>query len=238
MPFLFDPLFLLLIPPLILAFYANSKVRSTFREYSQRIASTGLTGAEAAARLLRHNGLDDVTVEPIPGDLTDHYDPRERVLRLSEAVYYSNSLSALGVAAHEAGHAVQDDRGYMPLKLRKGIFPIAAVGNNLGVILFMIGIVMLAFTGGRGAIAQLVAEAGILLFSAGTFFTIVTLPVEFNASKRALAMLVDQGIVSPRERDDTKKVLDAAALTYVAAAFVAIMMLLRFILLFLGARRD
>jgi len=238
MPFLFDPFFLLLIPPLILALYARSKVQSTFQKYAQRMAGSGLTADEAARRLLRHNGLEDVKVEPVEGNLSDHYDPRERVLRLSEPVYGSNSLAALGVAAHEAGHAIQDARGYMPLKLRKGLFPVAAFGNNLGPILFIIGVMLLLITGGRGAFAATIAEAGILLFSAGAFFTIVTLPVEFNASRRALAMLTDQGIVSPRERDDAKKVLDAAALTYVAAAFMAVMMLLRFILLFLALRDE
>jgi len=238
MPFFFDPFMLLLIPPLILALYAQGKVQSTFREYSRRASSTGTTGAGAAWQILRSNGLGDVQIEPIEGNLTDHYDPRARVLRLSRPVYGSTSLAALGVAAHEAGHALQDARGYLPLKLRKGIFPLAAFGNNLGPILFMIGLIMMLFTGGGGAVAKLVAEAGILLFAAGAFFTIVTLPVEFNASKRALAALTEQGIVTVQEREDARKVLNAAALTYVAAAFMAIMMLLRFILLFSAVSRD
>jgi len=234
----FDPFMLLLIPPLILAFYARSKVQSTFAEYSQRRASSGATGAEAARQLLRSNGLSDVEVEPIKGNLTDHYDPRKRVLRLSEPVYNSNSLAALGVAAHETGHAVQHAAGYVPLKIRSGIYPMAAFGSNLGPILFFIGLVMLFFTGGKGELAKLIAQGGIALFAAGAFFTIVTLPVEFNASRRALAMLVDGGLVSASERDDARKVLSAAALTYVAAAFMAIMMLLRFILLFLAVRDE
>jgi len=238
MPLFFDPLMILLIPPLILALYAQSKVQSTFQRYSRRLAASGVSGAEAAARILHSSGLDDVRIEPTEGTLTDHYDPRTRVLRLSRPVYGSNSLAALGVAAHEAGHAVQDARGYMPLKLRAGLFPIAAFGNNLGPILFMIGLFMMLLTGGGGAFAKTVAQAGILLFAGGAFFTIVTLPVEFNASKRALAMLTEQGIVTAPEREDARRVLSAAALTYVAAAFMAIMMLLRFILLFSAVSRD
>ncbi len=238
MPFFFDPFMLLLIPPLILALYARSKVQRTFREYSRRPSASGTTGAEAARRILHHNGLDDVRIEQVEGTLTDHYDPRHRVLRLSQGVYGSNSLAAVGVAAHEASHAVQDARGYLPLRLRKGIYPIAAFGNNLGPVLFMIGVVMMFFTGGGGALAKTVAEAGIILFAGGAFFTIVTLPVEFNASKRALAMLTEQGVVTSREQEDARRVLNAAALTYVAAAFMAIMMLLRFILLFSAISRD
>lgn len=235
---LFHPSMLLLIPPLLLALYARSKVQGTFREYSRRRASSGATGAEAARRLLRDNGLSDVEVEPTQGNLTDHYDPRKRVLRLSEPVYGSRSLAALGVAAHETGHAVQHAAGYVPLKLRSGIYPMAAFGNNLGPVLFLIGLVMLFFTGGKGEVAKLIAQAGIALFAAGAFFTVVTLPVEFNASRRALAMLVDGRLLSAGEREDARKVLNAAALTYVAAAFMAIMMLLRFILLFMAVRDD
>jgi len=235
--FFFDPFMLLLIPPLILTVYAQAKVQGTFRQYARRLSASGVTGAQAARTILSRNGLDDVRVEPVEGNLTDHYDPRERVLRLSAPVYGSRSLAALGVAGHEAGHAVQDARGYMPLKLRKGIYPVAAFGNNLGPILFMIGVFMMFLTEGGGALAQKIAMAGIFLFAGGAFFTIVTLPVEFNASKRALAMLTEQGIVTAGEREDARKVLNAAALTYVAAAFMAVMMLMRFILLFASARR-
>ncbi|MFP4028753.1 MAG: zinc metallopeptidase [Candidatus Brocadiia bacterium] len=234
----FDPFILLLVPPLILAYYARSKVKSTFEEFSHRISSSGITGAEAARRILRRNGLEEVEIEQVEGHLSDHYDPREKVLRLSTGVHDSNSLAALGVAAHETGHALQDKRGYLPLKIRKGIFPLAAFGNNLGPIIFIVGLGMLFFTQGRGQIPQLVAQAGILLFSAGAFFTIVTLPVEFNASKRALRVLVQQNIISPSEREDARKVLRAAALTYVAAAFMAVMMLVRFILIFLAVRDE
>jgi len=237
-PFLFDPFMLLLIPPLILAVYASSKVQATFKEYSSRLARSGATGAQAAQAILRSSGLDGVRVERTAGTLTDHYDPRERVLRLSSPVYGSPSLAALGVAAHEAGHAVQDARGYLPLKLRQGIFPIAAFGNNAGPIIFMAGLVLMLFTGGGGEVAKIVAQAGIALFAAGAFFTVATLPVEFNASRRALAMLLELGLVSRAEQEDARRVLSAAALTYVAGAFMAIMMLLRFILLFAAVSRD
>jgi len=238
LPLLYDPFIFLLVPPIILVFYAQNKVRRAFEEYSQHLAENGLTASEAARRILRRQGLDDVRVEPVAGRLTDHYDPRERVLRLSESVYDSNTLAALGVAAHEVGHAVQDNEGYRPLKLRKGIFPVALVGNNLGPFVFVVGLLMLIATNGKGELAGFIAQAGILLVAGGAFFTVIALPVEYNASQRALAMLTEHGMVSPREREDARKVLDAAALTYVAAAFVAIMMLMRFILLFLGTREE
>jgi len=236
--FLHDPFFLLLIPPLILVYYAHSRVQRAFEEYSRHLSESGLSAAEAARRVLRRQGLDDVQIETVPGQLTDHYDPRSRTLRLSESVYQSSSLAALGVALHEVGHAVQDRDSYLPLKLRKGLFPLAAFGSNLGPMIFIVGLLMLIATNGQGEWANFIAQGGILLFSAGAFFTIITLPVEYNASKRALAMMVDQGIVSSREREDARKVLDAAALTYVAAAFMAIMMLARFILLFFAVRDD
>jgi len=233
----FDPTMLLIIPPMLLALYASYKVRSAFAEYSRHPARSGLTGAEVAEAILRRNGLGDVPVEPTEGQLTDHYDPRKRVLRLSEPVYRSSSLAALGVAAHEAGHALQDARGYVPLKLRQGIWPVAAFGSNLGPILAMIGILLMLGT--HAGWAKLVAEVGIVIFAGATFFTVLTLPVEFNASRRALAVLEDGGFITASERPYAKKVLDAAALTYLAAALVSAMMLLRFILLFAGAsRRD
>jgi hypothetical protein len=238
MPFFFDPFMLLLIPPMLLAMYASSKVKSTFEEYSNYMAGSGMTGSRAARKLLNRNGLQNIRIERAQGNLSDHYDPREKVLRLSDGVYNSPSLAALGVAAHETGHAIQDKNGYLPLKLRKGIYPVAAFGNNLGPILFMVGLVMMLFTGGGGAVAATVAQAGIVLFAGGAFFTIVTLPVEFNASRRALAMLTDQNIISEQEQRHARNVLNAAALTYVAAAFTALMMLLRFILLFLAVRDE
>lgn len=225
----FDPTFLVLLPAIIFVTYARHKVQKTFREYSQRAASSGVTGAEVARRILDRNGLSDVAIEQTQGRLSDHYDPKDRVLRLSQQVYGSNSLAAIGVAAHESGHALQDSQGYMPLKIRQGIFPIAQFGNNVGVLIFFVGLLMAFMTQWAGA--MLIAQIGVGLFALGTIFTFVTLPVEFNASKRALSILGDAGFVSGAEQQDAKKVLDAAALTYVAAAFMALMMLLRFILL-------
>ena len=229
-PLFLHPTFLLMIPAFILIMYAQSKVKSTFKKYSSVRSSSGMTGAEVARRMLRDNGIDDVPVERTEGNLTDHYDPKERVLRLSENVYGSDSLSALGVAAHEAGHAVQDARGYTPMKLRQGMVPVATVGNNLGFIIFFVGLLFVMFSG-PSATGMLIAKSGIALFAAGTVFTLLTLPVEFNASSRALDALGRSGFVNDEEKGQTKEVLNAAALTYVAAAFAAVMMLLRLILL-------
>ena len=225
----FDPTFLLLLPAILLATYASAKVKAAFAKYSRRRSSSGYTGAQVARAILQRNGLGDIPVEPVEGNLSDHYDPGKGVLKLSEPVYGSPSLAALGVAAHEAGHAVQHASGYLPMKIRQGIFPVAALGNNLGFILFFVGFLLLLLTPLPFGI--LIAKAGIVLFAAGTVFTFVTLPVEFNASRRALVALEAGGFVTSAERQDAKKVLDAAALTYVAAAFVAMMMLLRFVLL-------
>ncbi len=228
--FWFDPTMILLIPPMLLAVYASTKVKSTFEKYSRYRASSGATGAEVARRILVSNGVTDVEIEPTEGSLSDHYDPRGHVLRLSRPVYGSSSLAALGVAAHEAGHALQHDRGYAPLKLRQGLYPVAAFGSNLGPILFLIGMVLMFFTG-VSPLAMLAAKAGIFIFAGATVFTVLTLPVEFNASRRALKALESGGFVTPEERGHAKRVLDAAALTYLASAFMAIMMLLRFIFL-------
>jgi len=237
--FWLDPTMILLIPPMLLAMYASSKVKGTFQQYSRYRSSSGATGAEVARGILRSHGLADVTVERTSGNLTDHYDPRKGVLRLSEPVYDSNSLAALGVAAHEAGHALQHAGGYVPLKVRQGLWPVAAFGSNLGPILFMIGLMMLFFAGGAAPLAMWIAKAGIFIFAGATVFTVLTLPVELNASRRALRLLVDSGYVTTDERVHAKRVLDAAALTYMASAFMAIMMLLRFIMLLsMVSRRD
>jgi len=231
--FWFDPTFILLIPAFLLVAYASAKVKSTFAKYSQFRSSSGATGAQVAKQILRQNGLHDVAVEPVEGNLTDHYDPRKRVLKLSTPVYGSNSLSALGVAAHEAGHAVQGATGYLHMKIRQGIYPIAALGNNLGFVIFFVGLVILMLT--RLPMGLMIAKVGVVLFAAGTAFTFITLPVEFNASKRALVALESGGFVTASEREHTRKVLNAAALTYVAAAFMAMMMLLRLVLLLVMA---
>ncbi len=229
MPFFFyDSTFLILIPAFILALYAQWKVQSTFRRYSEVRAATGYTGARMAEELLRRQGITDVKVEPIPGMLADHYDPRTKVLRLSPDVYGSDSLAAVGVAAHETGHALQHRDGYAPLAIRSAIVPAATLGTNAALILFMLGIVF-------GATRLM--DLGILLFLGYVVFALVTLPVEFNASNRAVALLQGQGLVLPQEAQGVRAVLNAAALTYVAAATMAILQLVRLLVL-RSARRD
>ena len=219
---LFDPAyFLILAPGLLLAAWAQMKVKSAFAKASRVAARSGMTGAEAANRILDANGLHDVGVEPVRGFLGDHYDPRHKVLRLSPDVYHGRSLAAVGVAAHEAGHAIQDGVGYAPLALRNGIVPMASVGSNLALITFFAGWIM-----GWGGLQI----AAIVLFSAVVLFQLVNLPVEFNASSRARAVLVNSGIIAPNEERGVGKVLNAAALTYVAATVTAILTLVYFLM--------
>ncbi len=220
----FDWTFFLLIPAFILTIYAQFKVRSTFNKYLEVPAASGRTGAQVARDLLDHNNLHDVPVELTPETLSDHYDPRSRVLRLSPEVYHGRSLASLGVAAHETGHAVQHAHAYVPLNLRNSIFPIASFGSNLGYILFFIGFIF----GGN----MFLIDLGIILFSFFVFFTVLTLPVEFNASSRALVMLTNGGyLMRGQEESGARKVLGAAALTYLAAAAMAIIQLIRMLLL-------
>lgn len=223
-PLLFnDPTFLLLIPAFILTIYAQNKVQRTFAKFSRVPARSGYSGAQVARALLDNNGLHDVPVEMIQGRLSDHYDPRKRAMRLSPEVYNGRSLAAIGVAAHETGHAIQHSLGYMPLFVRNSIFPIASFGSQLAFPLFFIGFL---FT------TPFLMDLGIVLFSAAVLFQAVTLPVEFNASSRALAMLETQGMLSRGEElDGAGKVLRAAALTYVAAMAVALLQLVRLLLL-------
>ncbi len=229
MPFLYyDPTFVILIPAVILAFFAQWKVQSTFRRYAGIRAGTGYTGAQVAAELLRRQGITDVKIEPISGVLADHYDPRAKVLRLSPDVYQSNSLSAVGVAAHEAGHALQHRDGYRPLALRSAIVPAASFGTTAAMILFVLGLV----TG-----ATRLMDLGILFFFGYVAFALITLPVEFNASNRAVALLQGQGLVLPQEAQGVRAVLNAAALTYVAAATMAVLQLVRLLVL-RNARDD
>lgn len=222
MPFFFDSTFLILIPALILAMYAQFKVQSTFRRYSEVPSGTGYSGAQVAAELLRRQGISDVKVEPVQGMLADHYDPRTKVLRLSPEVYESTSLAAIGVAAHETGHAMQHREGYAPLALRSAIVPVANIGTQAAWILFVIGLV---------AGAPRLIDLGILLFLGYIAFALVTLPVEFNASNRAVALLQGQGFVLPQEAQGVRAVLNAAALTYIAAAAMAVAQLLRMLML-------
>lgn len=228
--FFWDPTYILLIPGIILAMYAQGKVQSTFEKYSRVYASIGMTGAQVARKILDDEGLSDVAVELTQGHLSDHYDPRTRKVRLSPAVYNGTSLASLGVAAHETGHAIQHDVGYVPLNIRHAIVPVANFGSSLSWPLILIGLLM-----GSPYLARI----GVYLFSAVVLFQLVTLPVEFNASSRALGILGGQGFLRDSEMSGTKKVLDAAALTYVAAALVGILNLLRLLIL-TGAfgRRD
>jgi Zn-dependent membrane protease YugP len=223
-----DPTMILMIPGLILTLWAQAKVQSTFNKFSKVAARSGVTGAQVARQILLSNGLSGVGIEPVRGRLTDHYDPKEGKLRLSEDVYGSRSIAALGIAAHEAGHAVQHGVKYPALVLRTAIAPAAATGSQLGIWLFMIGIFIPMFT---GAHMTWLLDAGIILFSAAVFFTLVTLPVEFNASKRAIVVLEKGGFLTQDELPHAKAVLDAAAWTYVAAAATSVLTLIRLILL-------
>lgn len=220
----FDWTFFLLIPAVILAIYAQVKVKSTFNKFLDVPAASGKTGAQVARELLDGNHLSDVPIELTPETLSDHYDPRSRVLRLSPEVYHGRSLASLGVAAHETGHAIQHAHAYVPLSVRNAIFPVASFGSNLGYILFFIGLVF----GGN----KFLIDLGIILFSFFVFFTVLTLPVEFNASSRGLMMLTNTGFLTRGEEEaGARKVLSAAALTYVAAAAMAILQLVRMLLL-------
>lgn len=223
----FDPTFILVLPAIILAAYAQSKVTSTFNRYLRVRNSYGYTGYEVARRILDLNGLHDVPIELSRGRLSDHYDPRKRVLRLSNDVYNSNSLASVGVAAHECGHAIQHSEGYAPLVVRNLLAPVASFGSQAAWIFILAGFIF--------SWLELI-DIGILLFTAAVAFQIITLPVEFNASRRAIALLEGNGLVPSNEIGPAREVLRAAALTYVAATFAAVMQLLR--LLVIRGRRD
>jgi Zn-dependent membrane protease YugP len=233
MPFFyFDPLFLILsIPPLLLGLWAQMRVKGAFAQYSNVRSASGISGAQAARRILDMNGLQMVTVERTGGTLSDHYDPRHKVLRLSGDVYQTPSLAAVGVAAHEAGHALQDQQHYGPLRLRSGLVPAVQFGSWLGPIIFMVGLFM------SGTLGDSIALIGVLLFGLTAVFALVTLPVEFDASKRAKQQLVSAGILAPQELAGVNKVLDAAALTYVAAAVQAVTTMIYYLMI-LGRRRE
>lgn len=226
----FDPSMLIVLPGLLLAMYAQFKVHSTFSRYTQVYSQRGMTGAQAAREILHSQGLDYVPVEMIEGQLTDHYDPRDKVLRLSPEVYRGSSIASLGVAAHEAGHALQHAHGYYPLNIRNSLVPVANFGSTLAFPLFLIGLF----------ISPALVKLGLWLFAAVLVFQIVTLPVEFNASNRAIALLEGQNFIGGSEVAGTKKVLDAAALTYVAAVLVSLLQLVRLLLIsgLLGNRDD
>ena len=228
-PFYFNPLYLVFaLPGLLLGLYAQARVRSAFAKYERVRSATGMTGAQAARRILDSNGLHNVAVERVNGFLSDHYDPRQKVLRLSPQVYDTPSLAAVGVAAHEAGHALQDQQHYAPLQLRSALVPSVQIGGWVGPLIFFIGL----------SLNTTVAWIGLILFGLTALFALVTLPVEFDATKRAKQLLVSQGILAPQEIQGVNRVLDAAALTYVAAAIQAIMTLAYYAFILLGRRRD
>lgn len=247
----FDPMyFLLLAPAMILAGVAQWRVKKSYAMAQRIPASSGLTGAQAAQAILNSQGISGVGIEGARGWLGDHYDPRKRMLRLSPEVYNGRNLAALGIAAHEVGHAIQHARNYAPLKVRNAIVPLASTGSQLSIFIFMIGMLMagmmggsrhtLAAASGEWGMGQYLMVAGIVLFGATVAFQVINLPVEFDASARAKRILVDQGLIAPSESAPVAKVLNAAALTYVAATLSAIMTLLYLLLRsgLLGGRRD
>ena len=226
----YDPTYMLIVISALISLFAQFLVNSRFSKYSRVRSRSGMTGAQAAERILQSQGIYDVAIQRVSGKLTDHYDPRNKTINLSDAVYASTSVAAVGVAAHECGHAIQHARGYAPLSFRSALVPVANIGSQLSWLFIILGI----FFGGSHTLIMI----GILMFSAAVLFQLVTLPVEFNASGRALKLLSETGILQKDEVSDTRKVLSAAALTYVAAAATAVLQLLRLLRLFGGNDRD
>lgn len=226
----YDSTYFLVLIGVLLSLAASARVKSTFAKYSRVRSLSGMTGAQAAERILHSAGIYDVAVMHVSGNLTDHYDPRDKTLKLSDSVYGQSSVAAIGVAAHECGHAIQHDKGYIPLTLRSALVPVANFGSAISWPLILIGL----FLGGSTTLIYL----GIILFSCAVLFQIITLPVEFNASSRAVRILDETGILYGDEVSHTRKVLNAAALTYVAAAAASILQLLRLLILFGGRNRD
>ena len=226
----YDQTYMLIVISALISLFAQFLVNSRFSKYSRVRSRSGMTGAQAAERILQSQGIYDVAIQRVSGKLTDHYDPRNKTLNLSDAVYASTSVAAVGVAAHECGHAIQHARGYAPLSFRSALVPVANIGSQLSWLFIILGI----FFGGSHTLIMV----GILMFSAAVLFQLVTLPVEFNASGRALKLLSETGILQKDEVSDTRKVLSAAALTYVAAATTAVLQLLRLLRLFGGNDRD
>ncbi len=221
--FLYDPTIIMLIPVLLISMYAQYKVKSTFNKYSEISTNVNKTAAEIVRELLIENGVNDIKVKRIEGDLNDHYDPKNKVLNLSQNIYASNSIAAIGVAAHEAGHAIQDAKGYTPLKLRANLVPAASIGSSWGLPMAIIGFFLQT---------QFLIALGFIMFLGAFIFHLVTLPVEFNASKRALTLLKNNNILNTKELKGAKKVLRAAAFTYVSATLVALVNLVRIAVLF------
>ena len=225
----FDTTYLLVIIGAVLCLVASAHVKSTYRKYAGIRSASGITGAQAAEAILRRNGVVGVTVQHVAGELTDHYDPSRGVVNLSDATYNSTSVAAIGVAAHECGHVMQHETGYLPLRLRTALVPVANIGSNLGIWIVMLGLIF--------GLNQSLAMIGVSLFSFGVLFQLVTLPVEFDASHRALVMLQDYGILGDTEVKSSRAVLNAAAMTYVASAAASVLQLLRLLMLVNGGRR-
>jgi len=224
----------LVLPFLFLSLWASYRVNATFKKYSTQYASRRITGAQAAQKVLFNNGVTNVRIERISGNLTDHFDPKTNVIRLSDSVYDSTSTAAIGVACHEAGHAVQYATDYAPIKLRAAIVPVANIGSRIAIPLILLGVLFAAF----GHASQTIVNIGIACFSLSLLFQLVTLPVEFNASRRALNAIEDGNILTENELRGARKTLSAAAMTYVAAAAASLAQLLRLIILFGGRDRD
>lgn len=226
----------LVLPAVLFSLWASVKVNTTFKKFSKVRANCGMTGADAARMILNENGLQDVRIEPIAGNLTDHYDPKTKVVRLSESVYGQSSVAAIGVAAHECGHAVQHATGYLPIKIRSAIVPVTNLGSRLSMPLILLGLIFCAVS----EVFVYVAYIGVACFGLCVLFQLVTLPTEFNASRRAMQVLNGCGRLSPEETKGSRKVLTAAAMTYVAALAVSVMQLLRLLLIVAGRsnRRD
>lgn len=235
--FFFDPLYLIVsLPALLLALYAQWRVQAAFNQFSRVRTWRGLTGAQVARAMLDEHQLYDVSIEESHGLLSDHYDPRDRTLRLSAPVYRSNSVAAVGVAAHEAGHAVQHAQGYLALQFRTALVPVVQLGSYLGPLVFMLGLWLSWLSRSLTEMGYYISWLGVLLFGMVVVFALITLPVEFNASRRAKAWL-GQGYLDPSEQVGVNRMLDAAALTYVAALWQAISTMLYYIFLLVGFRR-
>jgi hypothetical protein len=227
-----DSTYILVLIGAVICLIASARVNSTFNKYAQYRSMSGMTGAQAAERILRAAGIFDVTVQHVSGNLTDHYNPADQTLNLSDSVYNQTSVAAVGVAAHECGHAIQHAKNYLPLSVRTAFVPVANLGSTLAWPVLILGVII------NGRSSMFLIHLGIFLFSLAVIFQLLTLPVEFDASRRALVQLRTQGILGEEELGYTKKVLKAAALTYVASAAAAILQLLRVLLLFGGRRRD
>lgn len=227
--FMFDYTYILAIIAAVISLIASAGVKATFNKYSKRIAQSGLTGRDVATRILNGAGIYDVSVNHISGNLTDNFNPTNKTLNLSDSVYASNSIAAIGVAAHESGHAIQHDKGYIPIKIRGAIVPVVNFGSRLSFPVILLGCLM--------NYNEIIISIGILLFSFGLIFSLITLPVEFNASRRAISILEQDGILYDEELKGARKVLFAAAMTYVASAIGMALQLLRLFLMFKGGRR-